>query len=164
MTIGFVFAILINGFIVGGLARLAIPGPDPMPMWLTVAIGLAGSIVGAVVGRAISHDNGYVVSFLSFAIAVALVAAYRRFVQRRPIFGPGALAFPQRGLGVTEQRERLRKLGIDPEFFGVGGAGAADGSRARHEAMLRELHRAGVIDDAELDDLLGRLGTRVGDR
>src|SRR5213592_71322 len=86
-----------------------------MPVWLTVAIGLAGSIVGAVVGRSISNDNGYVVSFLSFGVAIALVAAYRRFVQQRPIFGPGAMAFPKRGLGVAEQRQKLRDLGIDPD-------------------------------------------------
>ena len=91
---GFVLAILFSGFITGALARLAIPGPDPMPIWLTIAIGLVGSIVGAVVGNAISDGNGYVVSFLSFGVAIALVAAYRRFVQKRPIFGPGALRVP----------------------------------------------------------------------
>jgi uncharacterized membrane protein YeaQ/YmgE (transglycosylase-associated protein family) len=114
VSLGFVLAILFSGFITGAMARLAIPGPDPMPIWLTLAIGLTGSIVGAVVGDALSDGNGYVVSFLSFGIAIALVAAYRRFVQRRPLWGPGALAFPERGLGVEQQRDRLQKLGIDP--------------------------------------------------
>ena len=147
MSLGFVLAILVSGFITGGLARLAIPGPDPMPLWLTIAIGLSGSITGAVVGRAISHDNGYVVSFLSFGVAISLVAAYRRFVQHRPIFGPGALAFPDRGLGVEQQRERLRKLGIDPSALQPDPRKL---ERARLEAMLVELHRAGVLDDEEL--------------
>ena len=111
VSLGFVLAILVSGFITGGLARFAIPGPDPMPIWLTIAIGLTGSITGAVIGNAISHDNGYVVSFLSFGIAIALVAAYRRFVQQRPISGAGARAFPERGLGVAEQREKLQQLG-----------------------------------------------------
>jgi len=147
MSLGFVLAILISGFITGGLARFAIPGPDPMPIWLTLAIGLTGSIVGAVIGDAIAGDNGYVVSFLSFGIAVALVASYRHFVQRRPVFGPGALAFPERGLGVAEQRERLTKLGIDPDhMFPVGHVSDV----ARLEAALQELHRAGVLDDEEL--------------
>src|SRR3954451_14292528 len=109
MDLGFVLAILFSGFITGGLARLAIPGPDPMPIWLTIAIGLTGSIVGAVVGNAISKDNGFLISFLSFGVAIALIAAYRRFVQRRPIFGPGALAFPERGIGVEQTRERLQR-------------------------------------------------------
>jgi uncharacterized membrane protein YeaQ/YmgE (transglycosylase-associated protein family) len=61
MSIGFALAIVVSGFVTGGLARFALPGPDPMPVWLTIAIGLTGSIVGAVVGRSISDDTGYVV-------------------------------------------------------------------------------------------------------
>ena len=159
MSLGFVLSILLSGFIVGGLARFALPGPDPMPMWLTVAIGLVGSIVGAVVGREISNDNAYVISFLSFGIAIALVASYRRFVQHRPIFGPGALAYPERGLGVAEQREKLRQLGIDPDNL------RPDPSRLermRLEAMLQELHRAGLLTDEELAAKRDLLAAREG--
>jgi uncharacterized membrane protein YeaQ/YmgE (transglycosylase-associated protein family) len=147
MSLGLVLAILFSGFFTGAIARLAIPGPDPMPIWLTIAIGLVGSIVGAVAGKELSDGNGYVVSFTSFGVAVALVAAYRRYVQKRPIFGPGARAFPERGIGVEQQRERLQKLGVDPDAL------APDPKvleRARLEAMLVELHRAGVLDDDEL--------------
>ena len=147
MSLGFVLAILISGFITGGLARFAIPGPDPMPIWLTIAIGLTGSIVGAAIGNEISHDNGYLVSFLSFGIAMALVASYRRFVHNRPIWGPGALAFPERGLGVEHQRDRLRKLGIDPNALSPDPKRL---ERVRLEAMLQELHRAGVLTEEEL--------------
>ena len=149
MSLGFVLAILLSGFITGALARLAIPGPDPMPIWLTLAIGLTGSIVGAVVGKAISHDNGYVISFLSFGVAIALVGAYRRFVQQRPLFGPEAFRFPERGLGVEQQRQRLRKLGVDPDSLRQPPRRT---EHARLEAMLQELHRAGVLDDEELEE------------
>ena len=161
MSLGFVLAIIVSGFVTGGLARFALPGPDPMPVWLTIAIGLTGSIVGAVVGRAISDDNGYVVSFLSFGVAIALVAAYRRFVQHRPIFGPGALAFPERGLGVAETREKLRSLGFDPDAMR---RTPRQLETARYEAMLRELHRAGVLDDDELQAKLRRLTTTTEER
>jgi uncharacterized membrane protein YeaQ/YmgE (transglycosylase-associated protein family) len=157
MSASFVIAILLSGFFTGALARLAIPGPDPMPFWLTLAIGLTGSIVGAVVGDAISNDNGFVISFLSLGVAVALVAAYRRFVQRRPIYGAGALAFPERGIGVEQTRERLQKLGVDPNAL------TPDPKKleqARLEAMLRELHRAGVLSDDELSSKLGSLQQR----
>jgi uncharacterized membrane protein YeaQ/YmgE (transglycosylase-associated protein family) len=154
MTASVVFAVIISGFLTGALARLAIPGPDPMPIWLTLAIGLAGSIVGAAVGKAISHGNGVVISFLSFGVAISLVAAYRRFVQNRPIFGPGALAFPERGLGVEQTRERLQKLGVDPNALRPDPATL---ERARLETMLRELHRAGVLSDEELADKLAGL-------
>ena len=154
MTLGLVLAILASGFVTGALARLAIPGPDPMPVWLTLAIGLTGSIVGAVIGKAISNDNAYVISVLSFVVAIALVASYRRFVQRRPVFGPGATAFPRTGLGVEQQRERLHRLGIDPDRL------APDPKqleRARLEAALQELYRAGLLDEAELAEKRARL-------
>jgi uncharacterized membrane protein YeaQ/YmgE (transglycosylase-associated protein family) len=159
VSVGFIIAILVSAFITGGLARLAIPGPDPMPIWLTLAIGLVGSIVGAVVGDAISHNNGYVVSFLSFGVAIALVAAYRSFVQRRPVFGPGALAYPERGLGVAEQRERLKKLGIDPDQL------RPDPKQLEHlrlDAALQELHRAGLLDDDEFAAKREQLRTGAG--
>jgi uncharacterized membrane protein YeaQ/YmgE (transglycosylase-associated protein family) len=147
VSVGFIFAILASGFITGGLARFAIPGPDPMPIWLTIAIGLTGSIVGAAVGNAISHDNGYLVSFLSFGIALALVASYRRYVQKRPIWGPGALTFPDRGLGVEQQRDRLQKLGVNPDALRPD---PKQLERARLDAMLQELHRADLLSDEEL--------------
>jgi uncharacterized membrane protein YeaQ/YmgE (transglycosylase-associated protein family) len=154
MSVGLVLAIVVSGFLTGALARLAIPGPDPMPVWLTLAIGLAGSIVGAVVGKAISNDNGYVISFLSFAVAITLVGSYRHFVQRRPLFGAGALAFPKTGLGVEQQRTRLRKLGIDPDRM------APDPQRleqAQLGAALDALHRAGLLDDDELAEKRAKL-------
>jgi len=78
---------------------------------------------------------------------MALVAAYRRYVQKRPIFGPGARAFPERGLGVEQQRQRLQKLGVDPSALVPD---PRQFERARLEAMLLELHRAGMLDDDEL--------------
>ena len=125
-----------------------------MPIWLTLAIGLTGSIVGAVIGRAISNDNGYVVSFLSFGVAITLVGSYRHFVQRRPLFGAGAAAFPKTGFGVEQQRSRLRKLGIDPDRL------APDPQRleqARLSAALDALHRAGLLDDEELAEKRAQL-------
>ncbi|HEY2327762.1 MAG TPA: hypothetical protein VGH52_09785 [Gaiellaceae bacterium] len=146
MSLGLVLTILWIGLVVGGLARFAIPGPDPMPLWLTIAIGLVGSIAGAGVGRGIS-GGGYLTSFVAFGVSIGLVAAYRKYVQRRPIVGEGARAFPERGFGVEHYRERLKRLGIDPDNL------SPDPKRiekARLLAALDELHRAGLIDDDEL--------------
>jgi uncharacterized membrane protein YeaQ/YmgE (transglycosylase-associated protein family) len=157
MSAGLVFAILVSGLFTGGMARLAVPGPDPMPLWLTVSIGLAGSIVGAVVARALFEDNGYVVSFGSLTVAIGLVLAYRRFVQHRPLWGPEARRFPDKGLGVEQYRERLQKLGVDPDVL------AADPRTVqtqRLRAMLEELHRAGVLDDDEVVEKRRKLDER----
>jgi uncharacterized membrane protein YeaQ/YmgE (transglycosylase-associated protein family) len=155
VTLGLVLAILISGFFTGAVARLAVPGPDPMPLWLTTAIGLAGSVAGAVIARALG-GGGYAVSFTSLGLAVGLVVAYRRFVQHRPVFGPGALEFPKTGLGVEQARERLQKVGLDPDQLNPGRVG----EQARLRAMLQELHRAGVLDDDELQEKLRTLEER----
>src|SRR3954465_11261773 len=103
--------IMIFGFITGGLARLAVPGPDPMPIWLTVAIGLAGSAAGGAVAIAIWGRGTQAIGLLSFLGAVLLVVAYRRFVQKRPLTGPDALKFPDRGTEALKSRDR--GIGID---------------------------------------------------
>ena len=44
--VGAVIGALFTAFIIGALARFALPGPDPMPPWLTILIGLGGSAIG----------------------------------------------------------------------------------------------------------------------
>ena len=64
--LGSIILIMIFGFITGSLARLAVPGPDPMPIWLTVAIGLAGSAGGGAVALAIWGRGTQAVGLFSF--------------------------------------------------------------------------------------------------
>ena len=153
MSASVVVAILFSGLITGGLARLAIPGPDPMPLWLTISIGLAGSIAGTVLGQALTGSDA-ISGVLGFVIALGLVAAYRKYVQHRPVFGAGALAFPERGIGIEQQRERMRALGLDPTALRPDPKHI---ERVRLEAMLQELHRAGVLNDDELAEKQARL-------
>jgi uncharacterized membrane protein YeaQ/YmgE (transglycosylase-associated protein family) len=96
-----VLVLLVQGLVVGALGRLAIPGPDPMPLWLTLAIGLVGSIVGGALGYALSGDNG---AFLgAVVVAALLIVLYRRVVQRRGITGPDARRRPTRGFGLRRR-------------------------------------------------------------
>jgi uncharacterized membrane protein YeaQ/YmgE (transglycosylase-associated protein family) len=94
VTLAFILVILLWGLVVGGLARLAVPGPDPMPIWLTIAIGIGGSLIGGIVTR-IFFGTG-VGFFFAFLGALLLVILYRTFVQHRPITGPGAHEPPPR--------------------------------------------------------------------
>ena len=89
MTLGDVLAIVLGGLVVGALARLAVPGRDPMPLWLTVAIGIVGSIVGGIVAISLGFGAGGVF-VLSVLAATLIVIAYRRIVQRRTVTGPGS--------------------------------------------------------------------------
>ena len=81
----FILLLVVWGFVVGGLARWALPGPDPMPWYATVALGLAGSLVGGIVARVLlGGAGGFIFAFLG---AVLLLYAYRRFVQHRGLTG-----------------------------------------------------------------------------
>jgi uncharacterized membrane protein YeaQ/YmgE (transglycosylase-associated protein family) len=88
VTLGYIIFLLVWGFIVGGLARLAVPGPDPMPIWKTIALGLTGSIIGGVIGQLLFGNPGGIT--LAFLCTVLLLIAYRHYVQHRPVWGPGA--------------------------------------------------------------------------
>jgi uncharacterized membrane protein YeaQ/YmgE (transglycosylase-associated protein family) len=92
VTLGFILFILLWGLIIGGLARLAIPGPDPMPIWMTIGIGIGGSLIGGIVTR-LFFGTG-LSFFFAFLGAMLLVILYRKYVQHRPITGPGARRRP----------------------------------------------------------------------
>jgi uncharacterized membrane protein YeaQ/YmgE (transglycosylase-associated protein family) len=87
VTLGGAIAILVSGLIVGALGRLAVPGPDPMPIWVTILLGIVGSIVGGSVALAVGLGAGWVF-VLSVLAATLIVIGYRRLVQKRPITGP----------------------------------------------------------------------------
>jgi uncharacterized membrane protein YeaQ/YmgE (transglycosylase-associated protein family) len=85
----FVLFVLVGGLIVGLIARLAVPGPDPMSIWRTIALGILGSLIGTALAALVGMGNG---GGLLFALigAVLLLILYRRIFQHRGITGPGA--------------------------------------------------------------------------
>ena len=177
---GSVISVIVTAFFTGALARFAVPGPDPMPAWLTILIGLVGTLIGAgIVFAAVGEDPAWV-GIAGFLCSIALVMAYRRFVQKRALWGPDAYRFPQRGIGVEEYRERLQRAGIDPEAIGSQMAVALQQQRAERSApddappvasspddptenpahyleLLEELHDNGVLTDDEYAEARLRL-------
>jgi uncharacterized membrane protein YeaQ/YmgE (transglycosylase-associated protein family) len=94
MVLWFILYLAFSGLIVGALARLALPGPDPMGILATIGLGLAGSFVGGVIAWIlIGHAGGIIFSILA---ATLLLYLHRRFVQQRPLTGPGARQLPPR--------------------------------------------------------------------
>jgi uncharacterized membrane protein YeaQ/YmgE (transglycosylase-associated protein family) len=88
----FIIGLIVWGFIVGGLARLALPGPDPMPWYATIGLGLGGSLIGGILARLLlGSAGGFIFAFLG---AVLLLYLYRRFVQHRGMTGPSAHRLP----------------------------------------------------------------------
>jgi uncharacterized membrane protein YeaQ/YmgE (transglycosylase-associated protein family) len=177
--VGAVVGAIVIAFITGALARFALPGPDPMPPWLTIAIGLGGSAIGygLVIGIG-GRDSASWSGLASFGAAVGLVVVYRRFVQKRPLWGKDAYRFPERGFGVEQYRDRLKKAGIDPDQIGIQGIGVLQSraplqsplatahvpsgddptdNPAHYLSLLEELHDSGVLDDNEFTGARTRL-------
>jgi uncharacterized membrane protein YeaQ/YmgE (transglycosylase-associated protein family) len=179
-----VISVIVTAFVTGALARFAVPGPDPMPAWLTILIGLVGTLIGGgIVYAALGNDPAWV-GIAGFFSAIALVVAYRRFVQKRALWGPEAYRFPERGIGVDEYRDRLSKAGIDPNALGSPfSAQLAAQQRASAQAappastpfqgddptenpahylqLLEELHDSGVLDGDEYAAARTRLLERL---
>jgi uncharacterized membrane protein YeaQ/YmgE (transglycosylase-associated protein family) len=67
----------LSGLIVGALARLALPGPDPMGIGMTILIGIAGSFLGGLVMALLFRRNGAGI-VVSVACATLIVYLVRR--------------------------------------------------------------------------------------
>jgi uncharacterized membrane protein YeaQ/YmgE (transglycosylase-associated protein family) len=65
------------GLFVGALARLLLPGPDPMGLGTTALIGIAGSFIAAFFSWYVLHRHGAGL-LLSVLFSMLLVWLYRR--------------------------------------------------------------------------------------
>jgi uncharacterized membrane protein YeaQ/YmgE (transglycosylase-associated protein family) len=143
---GTIVSAFVSGFLIGGLARWAVPGPDPMPIWLTAFFGLAGSAIGGGITAAALHANRDVsdsdyfsIVMASIVATIALLVAYRRFVQKRPITGPDAHKPPTRGWGL--------RLAGRPRGTALG----SPRGRKKQDVLrkLDQLHDQGVLSEEE---------------
>jgi uncharacterized membrane protein YeaQ/YmgE (transglycosylase-associated protein family) len=75
--LAFILFLLLGGLVIGALARLLVPGPNPMGIGATILLGLAGSIVGGLIGRAIFGARGAGSFLLAVLAAVLLLLLFR---------------------------------------------------------------------------------------
>ena len=85
----FILLVALSALIVGAMARFAVPGPDPMSIWGTIAFGFVGSLLGGLAAGAFGVGSLGGVFLLSLIGAVVLLILYRRVFQGRGITGPG---------------------------------------------------------------------------
>ena len=73
----FLLACAVGGLITGALARLVLPGPDPMSWLATLGYGVGGSVLGGIIGMILHLPNqfGWI---LSIACAAGLIWYFRR--------------------------------------------------------------------------------------
>ncbi len=75
--ITYLILVALSGLIVGALARLALPGRDPMGLFTTMLVGIAGSLAAGLVYAVLFHRNGGGI-LLSVLFSTAIVYLIRR--------------------------------------------------------------------------------------
>ena len=86
----FIVVLVVVGFIAGALARLLVPGPDPMSLAGTWLLGVLGSFLGGFLGYVLFgadiEDGAVQVSGVIGSVigAVLLLLLYRAIQRRRP--------------------------------------------------------------------------------
>ena len=79
----FIISLIIGGLIIGALARLILPGRDPMGIPLTILVGVGGSLLGGLIGKALfGRPGGFI---LALICAVLIVFIIRRTRGARPL-------------------------------------------------------------------------------
>ena len=76
---------IIFGLIVGAIAKLLMPGRDPGGIIVTMALGIAGALLGGFLGRALGwyQENEPAGFLMSLVGAVLLLGIYRLMIGRR---------------------------------------------------------------------------------
>ena len=57
MTITGIISAIIIGAIIGALGRLVVPGRQPIPIWLTIVIGIVAAFIGSFIASALGYGN-----------------------------------------------------------------------------------------------------------
>jgi uncharacterized membrane protein YeaQ/YmgE (transglycosylase-associated protein family) len=70
---------LIIGLVVGAIAKFLMPGKDPGGIWITMIIGIAGSILATYIGQSVGwYQAGQGAGFIMSVVgAIVLLIIYR---------------------------------------------------------------------------------------
>ena len=71
---------ILFGLIVGVVAKLIMPGPDPGGMIVTILLGIVGALIGGFIGRMLGwYGEGDPVGFIMAVIgAIVVLFGYRK--------------------------------------------------------------------------------------
>jgi len=97
--IAFIISLAFMGLVVGALARLALPGRDPMSIFQTVLVGMGGTLAAGLVASAVLGRNGgsFLLAVLFSTLIVYLIrrarggSVTRSAPRRRSAFGGRSL-------------------------------------------------------------------------
>jgi len=74
----FLIVLALIGLVIGGIARLLLPGPDPMGIGGTIVVGLVGAYAAGLFSWYVLHRHGFGL-LLSLVFTVVLLALIRLF-------------------------------------------------------------------------------------
>lgn len=82
MTVTGIISAIIVGLILGALGRLVVPGRQPIPIWLTIIVGIIAAFIGSFIAGALGYANGnggipwilLIIQIIVAAIGVVLAA------------------------------------------------------------------------------------------
>lgn len=80
-----IVSVLLVGLAAGALARFLVPGPDPMGIFATLALGLLGACLGAAAATAVSDDNDGLSLVSAVLGSIVVLVVFRAVTQRRPV-------------------------------------------------------------------------------
>jgi uncharacterized membrane protein YeaQ/YmgE (transglycosylase-associated protein family) len=74
--VGFIILLLVVGLFVGAIARLLMPGRDPIGLLGTILLGIAGSFVGGFLQNLVEYHSLSVHSFHPVGIIGSVIGAW----------------------------------------------------------------------------------------
>jgi len=79
----FIIWMVVVGAIFGALGRLAIPGPNPMSIGMTILVGIGGAFLGGLVGALLGANTTIVFILQALGAALIVFLMQRRGVRPR---------------------------------------------------------------------------------
>ena len=78
-----ILGFVLIGLLAGAVARLIMPGRDPIGIIGTALLGISGAVVGGLIANALTDDNEGVGFLGAVVTAVALLWLYKKFTYGR---------------------------------------------------------------------------------
>ena len=78
--------LIIIGFIVGLVARMLMPGPNPAGFWITSILGIIGAVVASFLGQGLGlYNEGEPAGFLMSVVGALLVLFVHRKLSAKTV-------------------------------------------------------------------------------
>src|SRR5688572_2026677 len=66
-----IIGLIIFGAIIGALGRLVVPGKQPVPIWLTIVLGVLGALAGYYIAGALGVGQTAGIDWIRWIISIA---------------------------------------------------------------------------------------------